>query len=277
MRRPLAVCALLTVIVAAAALHGCDRQTTGSDEGSHDVGQRRYAVRGIYGQGSASRWFDGPVAIGFNLIDTGPYPEELSQLTARGVKGFVWLGGYSNTTCEFNRSNAWVRSHVAEIAGDPTVGAYFIDDEPDVERCPDAPRQIRARSRMVKASDPGPPTFVVTYRTWQLRRLVGTVDVIGLDHYPCTIEHGCDYAKIGEQAAVADRLGIRYWGVIQAHGDDWYKVPTRDELHFQFVHWRATKMEGYLVFAWNWPREHRSLWLANDPELKRQLRIENDG
>jgi hypothetical protein len=275
MRRALTACAVLTLIVAAVALHGCDRQTTGGGERSLGVGERPYAVRGIYGQGHAAHWIDGPVRIGFNLIDTGPYPDELGRLATRGVKGFVWLGGYSNTSCAFNRSDAWVRSHVAAIADSRAVGAYFIDDEPDAARCPNAPREIRARSRMVKSIDPGPPTFIVTYKIAQLQRLAGTVDVIGLDHYPCTIEHGCDYAKIGKQAAAADRLGIRYWGVIQAHGDDWYKLPTRDELHFQFVHWRATKMEGYLVFAWNWPREHRALWLANDPELKRQLLIEN--
>jgi hypothetical protein len=276
MSRALAVGGLVALVVAAAALHGCERETTGGER-SAGLGDRRYAVRGIYGQGHASRWFDGPVNIGFNLIDTGPYREELGRLAARRVKGFVWLGGYSNETCRFNRDDRWVRSHVRAIAGDRAVGAYFIDDEPDVARCPGAPRQIRARSRMVKSIDPGPPTFIVTYKITQLRRLAGTVDVIGLDHYPCTIEHGCDYGKIGKQAAVADRLGIRYWGVIQAHGDDWYKLPTRDELHFQFVHWRATRMEGYLVFAWNWPRSNRSLWLANDPELKRQLVIENGG
>jgi hypothetical protein len=271
MSRAFAVAALFALVAAAAALHGC----AGGRETAPGVAERRYPVRGIYGQGHASRWFDGPVDIGFNLIDTGPYREELDRLAARGVKGFVWLGGYSNTDCRFNRSDRWVRSHVAAIATDRAVGAYFIDDEPDAARCPDAPAQIRARSRTVKSIDPGPPTFIVTYRISELRSFAGTVDVIGLDHYPCTIEHGCDYAKIGKQAAAADRLGIRYWGVIQAHGDDWYKLPTRDELHFQFVHWRATKMEGYLVFAWNWPRDHRSLWLANDPELKRQLVLEN--
>ena len=79
-------------------------------------------------------------------------------------------------------------------------------------------------------------------------------------------------------AAEADRLGVRYWGVIQAWGeDDWYRLPTRSELHNQFVHWRATNMEGYLVFAWHYPDDLPALWLANRPGLQAQLDIENRG
>ena len=101
--------------------------------------------------------------------------------------------------------------------------------------------------------------------------------MLGLDHYPCSIENGCDYSKIDKQAAEADRLGVRYWGVIQAFGDDWYKMPTPEELHQQFVHWRATDMEGYLVFAWRSPSTDSSRWLANNPELQSQLAKENGG
>ena len=234
-----------------------------------------YSVRGIYGRGFSSSGIRGPLRLGFNLIDTGPYREELDRLAVRHAKGFVWLGGYSNERCRFRESDRWVRSHVAAIAGHPGVGAYFIDDEPDAALCPSAPRQVRARSRLIKSLDPGVVTFIVTYRVEQLRWFAGTVDVIGLDQYPCTRTRGCDFSRIDRQAAEADRLGIRYWGVIQAHGDEWYRLPTPDELHQQFVHWRATSMEGYLVFSWNWPNSDPSLWLANHPELKSQLAIEN--
>lgn len=120
------------------------------------------------------------------------------------------------------------------------------------------------------------PTFLVTYHVDQLAMFAGTVDIIGLDRYPCKISlNGCDYSVIDRQAAETDRLGIRYWGVIQAHGDDYYKLPTPAELHEEFVHWRATNMEGYLVFSWRWPEIDPSLWLANHPELQAQLAEEN--
>jgi hypothetical protein len=238
---------------------------------------RSYSVRGIYGRDGSPSGFHTLVSLGFNAIDSNPYAASIDPLAAAGAKGFVWLGGYSNPTCTFNSSDAWVRSHVAALAGNPGVAGYFIDDEPDAAACPSAPGQMRARSALVKSIDPGPPTFLVDYKVEQLKLWAGTVDVLGLDHYPCSIARGCDYAKIDAQAAEADRLGVRYWGVIQAHGDAWYRTPTPEELHQQFLHWRATDMEGYLVFAWSWPAWDPSLWLANNPALQRQLAIDNAG
>ena len=245
---------------------------------------KRYAVRGIY-----DRDLSRQRALGFNFIDTGPGREQVRSIAARGLRPFVWLGGYSNTSCEFNESDDWVRSHVRAITGtrrrgrkpgrrgrrEPIVGAYFIDDEPNSVDCPTAPAQIKARSRLVKSIDPRPPTFIVSNHVEQFASFAGTVDVLGLDHYPCSIKHGCVYSKIDKQAAVADRLGVRYWGVIQAFGDDWYKMPTPQELHRQFVHWRATNMEGYLVYAWRSPDDAPSHWLANNPALQAQFAVEN--
>jgi hypothetical protein len=234
----------------------------------------RYSVRGVYDRDFSATGFDDEAALGFNYIDSGP-SRDFDELAAHGLKGFVWLGGYSNDTCSFNQLDDWVRSHVAAIAGNPGVGAYFIDDEPDAAKCPTAPAQMRARSDLVKSIDPAATTFLVTYKIEQFRLFAGTVDILGLDKYPCSISHGCDYSKIDAEAAEADRLGVRYWGVIQAHGDSWYKVPTVDELHQEFEHWRQTNMEGYLVFAWRFPDDMPENWLANHPELQAQLAVEN--
>lgn len=233
-----------------------------------------YAVRGIYDRDSSVTGFDREAALGFNFIDSDVF-DDFDELAARDLRGFVWLGGYSNVSCSFREDDTWIRKHVSAIADSPGVGAYFIDDEPDAAKCPRAPAQMKARSDLVKSIDPGPPTFLVTFKIDQFKLFAHTVDVLGLDIYPCSIEGGCDYTKIDVQAAHADRLGIRYWGVIQAFGDDWYKLPTPDELHRQFMHWRATKMEGYLVFAWRRPDGMHSLGLVNDPELQQQIAEEN--
>lgn len=239
-----------------------------------------YPVRGVYDRDTSPSGFDDEKAAGFNVIDSGPYADQLSAEAAAGVKGMIWLGGYSNTTCSFNQTDAWVTSHVSAIVGNPGVGYYFIDDEPNVASCPSAPQQMQARSDLVKSVDPAAVTFLVTYHVDQLAALKGTVDIIGLDHYPCTYAHGCDYSVVDDEAAAADRLGIRYWGVVQAFGDDastggWYRLPTADELHQEFVHWRATRMEGYLVYAWRQPSDDPSMWLANHPDLLAQVKIEN--
>jgi hypothetical protein len=232
-------------------------------------------VRGIYDRDSSTTGFNYEVALGFNYVDSGPYIEDMRLLAAHHLKGLVWLGGYSNVTCTFEKSDEWVRSHVSAIAGSPAVGAYYISDEPNAATCPNAPAQTARRAALVKSIDPRPPTMTVTYHVDQLKLFADTVDLIGLDPYPCSRLYGCRYSLIGREVAEADRLGIRYWGIIQAAGDNWYALPTPQELHDEFMIWRRTRMEGYLVFAWRWPRGSPSLWLANHPALQAQLGTEN--
>ena len=150
-----------------------------------------------------------------------------------------------------------------------------MDDEPDAAACPSAPTQMRERSDLVKSLDHGAITFLVDYKVDQLKLRAGTVDIIGLDDYPCSHEDGCRWEIIDEQIAEADRLGLRYWAVIQAHGDDYYQQPTPDELREEFRRWRASNMEGYLVFSWRWPPDDPTLWLENHPELLAVLADEN--
>jgi hypothetical protein len=266
---------LLAPLICAAVVVACGGSSRVTASAARAPHGGPYDVRGIYDRDGSKTGFDDEAQIGFNVIDSGPDRGELRALAARKLKAMVWLGGYSNSTCRFAESDAWVRSHVRAIAGSPAVAAYFIDDEPDASECPSAPAQIKARSDLVKSVDPRPPTLMVSYKVPQFRLFAGSTDVMGLDHYPCTLRDGCDYSVIDEEAAEADRLGIRYWGVIQAHGDEWYKVPTAAELHQEFQHWRRTRMQGYLVFAWRWPRDRPSLWLQNHPDLRAQLAREN--
>ena len=232
-------------------------------------------IRAIFDRDFFPTGFSDQAAIGFTTFDSGPWPEEMDRLSAHGAQGFVWLGGYSNQRCTFLKSDEWVRERVSAMAGHPAVAAYLIDDEPLAKECPTAPAQIKARTQLIKSIDPVPPTSVVLYRLEELALFAGTVDVLAVDRYPCSLRNGCDYSIIDEGIAELDRLGVRYWGVIQAHGDTWYRVPTPEELHQQFLRWRASRMEGYFVYAWHWPDLQPSLWLANHPELQAQLAIEN--
>jgi hypothetical protein len=268
--------AWLLALALAGGLVSCGGSGGGARGDAPDgAAHRDYPVRGVYDRDLSPSGFDDERATGFNLIDSDPDPEELDRLARRRLKGLVWLGGYSNTTCRFNESDAWVAAHVKAVAGHRAVGAYYIDDEPDADRCPRAPAQMKARSKLVKSIDSGPPTLLVSYKPDQFKLFGGAVDVIGLDRYPCTRAGGCDYSRIDAEAAAADRLGVRYWGVIQAYGDDFYKAPTPPELHQEFLHWRRTRMEGYLVFAWRYPKDRPRSWLAHNAPLRRQLIVEN--
>lgn len=236
-----------------------------------------YPIRGIIERDSSPSGFALEEAAGFNWIDTGPYRDLLDGLQGAGLKGYVWLGNYRNETCGFENPDAWVRSHLEAVAGHPAIGGYYVADEPDATRCPDAPQQVRARSDLIHSLDPGPPTFVVAYRVPQFRLFAGTTDVLMIDIYPCSRRNGCVYSKIDEAVSEVNRLGVPYWAMIQAHGDGWYRQPTPQELHEEFRHWRASRMAGYFVFSWAWPPHDRNLWLEHHPDLVEALRQENAG
>jgi hypothetical protein len=221
--------------------------------------------------------------LGFNLIDSGT--GDFDDLTG-SLKGMVWVGDYDNATCSWQMSDADLLSVVTAHRDDPKVGVWFISDEPDPYACPTAFAQHAARSALIHSIDPGTPTLIVLDSNSDQRSLdqmpgwKGTADVIGIDPYPCHHDGPCQYDWIDTVAHKADQVGLPYWGVVQAFGDppgSGWRLPTAAEIHEQFVHWRATRMTGYLVFAWRWPSSDSSLWLANHPELQAQLKIENGG
>jgi hypothetical protein len=101
---------------------------------------------------------------------------------------------------------------------------------------------------------------------------VGTVDVIGADPYPCSYTNGCRMTKIEDEIQLLEAAGVpRYWGVLQAFADSYYRYPTPDELREEFTLWRASRMEGYVVFAWSYAGNS----LEDHPELVDVLREEN--
>jgi hypothetical protein len=235
------------------------------------AGSPSIAVRYVFSHDSSTSGFDIEVDTGFNALDEGPDPSVLGSLLA-GTKALVWLGNYDNTTCDWEQSDDEIRTDVGAIAGNPNVAGYYIADEPHVWDCSNAPMQMKARSDLVKSLDPGPPTFVAIephdpgnpYTPY-----VGTADVLGVERYPCTKEEGCVLSRIDDQVALAEQAGIpHYWALVQAFGDSFYSLPTAEELHGEFQHWRASRMEGYLVFTWSRKLERRG-------DLLRALQAEN--
>jgi hypothetical protein len=229
-------------------------------------------------------------AAGINLIDSGP--GTVDDLTA-GLKGMVWVGDYSSS-CTWEVSDAQLRSYVTAHIADPKVGVWFISDEPDPS-CPNAFADHAARSALIHSIDPNAKTLTVVDANSgqatldQIPKWKGTADIIGLDPYVCWQGQACHYAWIDTVANTATSAGLNFWGVVQAFGDPAgggysmctvtfgcgkARLPTPDELHQQFVSWRASPMTGYLAFAWRWPSSTSSLWLANHPELQTQLATE---
>lgn len=269
----------------------------------------KYTVRGMYQRDTSTSGFDTEADLGFNYIDTASSDSspandvtKANTLNARGLKAIFWMYGYDdkvdgvyhdptqpsrNTDCQFNRDDAYVIAHVQALAANPGIGVYYVADEPTLQRsspdppgCPNAPAQIAARTVLIHQYDPAAKTLMVDYHCCASQSyqwfddFAGKTDILGLDWYPCLVATGsCDYTRIDQQAAAADALGIHYWGIVGAFGDGYYKMPTRSELHQEFEHWRATHMEGFIVFSWRYPTGYP--FLSDQPDLLDQLSYEN--
>ena len=230
--------------------------------------------RGCFSRDSSPTGFNAIVAAGFTVIDTGTDPGVVNALPT-GRRALVWLGNYDNTTCTWQRSDDWVVAHVAPLAGNPKVAAYNLADEPHVWDCPSAPQDLAARSALVKSLDPGTPTFAVIMAHWPDNPYVpyvGTIDIIGADRYPCSWAKGCVFTDIDETIGLLETAKVpRYWAIVQAFADSYYRWPTAEELHEEFRQWRASSMEGYIVFSWAYGGDT----LANHPDLVNALTTEN--
>jgi hypothetical protein len=234
--------------------------------------------RGAYGKDGTASGYDQIRSAGFNAVMTGAFRADLDALQAQGLKGVVWLGQGYNTQCIWQYDDAWIRVHVSAIAGHPAILAYYLGDEPSVTLCPESPARYQARSALVRSIDPNHPTFTVLqvndhgnrfdYAPWR-----GTVDILGLDVYPCNhVDGTCDFSKIDDAVAAAKQQGIiRFWAVVQDFQDSFYRVPTPGELRTEFEHWDLSGMSGYFVFSWSW----KGLSLDTLPDNVAELKQEN--
>ncbi len=234
-------------------------------------------ARGAYGKDSSASGFDLIAGAGFGAVDAAPFRSDLRAVQARGLKAFVWLGAWLKQQCRFEHDDAWIRARLQEIGGHPAILAYFLGDEPLYGPCPNGPQLFRARTDLVRSLDPGHPTFTVIqayepgeefpYAHW-----VGSTDILALDVYPCVTGRPCDMGRIDAAIAAAERKGVhRYWAVIQDFRDSYYRLPTPDELMQQYRHWQRSRMEGYLVFSWN----YKGYSLEANPENVRTLQALN--
>src|SRR5687768_13512958 len=87
-------------------------------------------VRGVYGRDSSPSGVATLKSTGFNTVTVQPWRDHLDGLQADGLEGLVWLFGYNNDTCSFDRDDAWIRETVTAIAGHPAIVAYNVADEP---------------------------------------------------------------------------------------------------------------------------------------------------
>ncbi len=216
-------------------------------------------------------------AAGFNLVDLPPEATSVSRVPPR-ARALVWLGNYDNRTCSWQLPDTRLRQLLPKLARDRRVAGFYLADEPHSAPCPDAPRQLVDRSRLVHRLAPHTFTYAVieggNSHPGEYRAFRGAVDVVGIDPYPCTFTGGCDYRKIDDAVARAREAGLTHiWGVVQAFQDHFYRYPSGAELEQILRHWKAAGIEGEQVFSWSYAG-HR---LPGQPELLTVLQESNRG
>ncbi len=210
--------------------------------------------------------------VGYTLVDAAP--TGLASLTDQ--KALVWVGNWTKSTCSWaigdaalaTMINTYVKPNIAHVYG------FYIADEPDHSACPSAPGALRERTRLIHTLLPGYPTYAVIEFPDNYARFAGTVDIMGADPYPCHRGASCSTTQIPSVIAALRSAGVhRYWGVLQAFQDSFYRFPTATELRVMIHQWMASEWSGQQTFAWRFAGNS----LADHPELLAVLRCLNRG
>jgi PKD repeat protein len=225
------------------------------------IGFPSYIING-HDAGAASGY-------GFNLLDVGPSTIGNVQ---PGVQAIVWVGDFNKSTCAFDVSDATLAGIVAALAGDPRVYAYFIADEPDNSTCANVPSLLQARTNLIHSIDPAARSFSVVEKPANFAQYVPTIDIAGIDPYPCKANQPCDWTKIPTYAAAIRATGATRWfGVIQGFGSGGWRWPTAEEAHTIIRQWCASGWSGAATFAWTWNGES----LTDHPEVLHEIQTLN--
>src|SRR5829696_3073296 len=105
----------LAILLAVALVGILGSRDDGGAQPEARVSAQGAPVRGIFDRDASATGFDDEASLGFTTFDTGPSTQQLDALAARHLKGFIWLGGYSNERCSFRESDRWIREHVSAI------------------------------------------------------------------------------------------------------------------------------------------------------------------
>jgi hypothetical protein len=214
--------------------------------------------------------------LGFRTVIANPSLSALDEVRAHGLTAMIYLGGYDSGTCTFGWPDATVATRVTAIRNHPASVMYYIADEPHTATCPDAAQQIRARADLVKSIDPTASTAIAENRAADVAAFANTTDVMILSAYPCSHPRGCILSKIDDALTAARTANVRHpWAAPQSFGDDYYRVPSPDELQAIIDRWKAGGVQGFFTYTWNCCGDPETL--ANHPELWDTWRHENRG
>jgi hypothetical protein len=214
--------------------------------------------------------------LGFRTVIANPFKSALEEVRGHGLTAMIYLGGYNSGTCTFGWSDATVVTRVRAIKEHPASVMYYIADEPHTATCPTAVEQIKARAELVKSIDPTASTAIAENRSADVTAFANATDVMVLSTYPCSYVGGCVLSKIDDALAAARAAGVKHpWAAPQSFGDDYYRIPSPQELQAIVDRWKAGRVQGFFTYTWNCCGDPETL--ANHPELWDTWRRENRG
>jgi hypothetical protein len=211
---------------------------------------------------------------GYNLIDVSTVSE--ANAVPAGTKAQVWLYDYDNTSCSWEKSDAYIRSIVSQLANDPKVAGFYFSNEPDPIGCPTAVQQHRERNALIKSLAPRKYTLIGIDANWrdhfdrQAPMWVGAADYINYNPYVCFTANRstCDYAWEDHVLSVAKSLHQPFFVAIQAFREAEWRWPSPREERTMLEKLCGSGAQGYLTFSWNWNRDP----LLNHPGLLREIK-----
>lgn len=209
-------------------------------------------------------------AIGMNTLICGADDTQaLAELQKTGGKAWATVGHWNDDTGTFSVSDTaalqMAESAVKNYPG--VIIGWYVADEPSKN-----PSVVAARSTLL-TSVLNVETIIAMWDTSIFSAFKASASAFALDGYPN--RDSWNMNDITVQAAAADKLGIRYYGVLGAFTDGGvYKLPTPAELQEMINTWNATKQVGIAVYEWGPAGGDSSTWLQNQPTLLAVLKAE---
>jgi hypothetical protein len=217
---------------------------------------------------------------GYTLIDVSTVDE--ARAVPAGMRAQVWLYDYDNTTCAWEKDDAYVRKIVSQLANDPEVAGFYFSNEPDPFACPNAPRQHRQRNALIKSLAPNKYTLIGIDANWRQHfdhygsMWVGAADYVNYNPYVCyEWTSSCDFKWLEHVLVTAQSLPQPYFVTLQAFRErrNW-RWPTPAEEAQMLNRLRdpsLTLLRGYMTFSWDWQGDP----LRNHPNVLAEIRAFN--
>ena len=166
---------------------------------------------------------------GINELSLDRIREYLDAAQAKGVKLIYCMNDLYPAATYHKQIGPWsgneemARGIVSTFKDHPAIIAWYLNDELPREMIPDLMRYYE----LMRATDPGHPTFIVHFVGDIIADFVPTTDVVGIDVYPVPTRRLTAVSDMTDVGILATRGLKPLWMVLQAFA--WYQYRTPED------------------------------------------------